>query len=211
MGSSSITTRQVLIKATLLSIIFISCNHKKGVPSLNIGYLNSPTTEVAINEQSLHTDTFTTKTGKILTVEQLCLANHRCDITIVTHGLCKDSIVKISRSWPIKKILLRDIDKNGYDEMYIFTQNLVKEISLIAYSTNNDVQITTMEIPAFKREGTYKGMDSFYFNNSQLMRAYPVPCGIEKCSGEICYHQVTEIYTLQKNSILPLGKDLNRF
>lgn len=210
MGKVITTTHRILVKAILLCFIFASCNYKKASPVCNVGFLKSPIDQTSDNEQRLYTDTFTTKTGKILTVKQLCLPNHRCDITITTHGLCKDSIINISRSWPIKKILLRDIDNNGYDEMYIFTQNLVQEISLLAYSTNFDRQFTAMEIPLFKREGTYKGMDSFYFNRTQLMRAYPVPCGIEKKSGTIFYRQFTEIYTLHKNSIMPLGKDLNR-
>lgn len=95
--------------------------------------------------------------------------------------------------------------------MYIFTQNAVREGNLIAYNTNHDTQIAAIEIAAFKREGTYTGMDSFYFNKNELIRTFPVPCGIQSGSREVCYRPFNEIYTLYENSIQLLGKDLNRF
>lgn len=86
MELSNNTIRYIIIITTVLGIVFSSCNYGNDTPVVNTGCSNSPTTEIENNQQILHTDTFTTKTGKVFTVKQSYLANHRFDITIATQG-----------------------------------------------------------------------------------------------------------------------------
>ncbi len=197
----------VIISASLLFII--SCNDRK----ISLGYNNSHSShmlnETTIGNADFTTDIFITQTGKFLTIRQCLLPNSRCDIEIKTHGLKIDTTIFINNSYTVVKTQLKDIDGNGYDELYLFTENLQHEGNVIAFTTNHEKELEVMKVATFKRVGTYNGKDSFYFNRQQLVRTYPIPDGVEKKSRKITYRKFTELYVQQQNSIVLFGKDKN--
>ena len=95
----------------------------------------------------------------------------------------KDSLV-IKDSDPIQDAVLKDLDANGYDELYIMTRSIGSGsyASVFGFASNQDLSLTSIYLPDISENDIQKGMpfygymghDSIYFNETRLFRKFPI-------------------------------------
>lgn len=148
----------------------------------------------SIEESSLKADSknqkpnhsrVTTSTGKTIEVIEESNQQSETNLTMIPVGFpnSKDSI-SLKNIDPVKEILVEDLDANGFDEIYVITQNAGSGSygNVYAYASNNDLSMTTIYFPDIteqdlEKDGAfqgYMGHDSIYISNKMLYRKFPV-------------------------------------
>ena len=153
------------------------------------------------------TNKFTTKTGKIITVDVTHPVGESLstiEIRAIQFGNGNHFILKDVD--PISKIALGDLDNNGFDELYIFTKSVGSGTygNVIGYGSNKDKSLSSIYFPEINEndlkvggqfEG-YMGHDIFTLKKDILLRQFPIykeedsntnPTGVVKT---VFYHLV---------------------
>lgn len=167
-------------------LFFIACKQEKSTP-----VSSQEMTEKNISPtDSEHSDVFektifTTSTGKsieLITIQKNSSLN---DFAVVTMDFpnSRDSLV-IKDSDPFQEAVLKDLDGNGYDELYIVTKSVGSGsyASIFGFASNQDLSLTSIYIPEISENDIqkgkpfygYMGHDSIYFNGNQLYRKFPM-------------------------------------
>lgn len=137
--------------------------------------------ERAINQ----VNTFTTKTGKIIEViETHPKGASLASIEITAKGFENGNHFLLTDVDPITRIELGDLDGNGFDELYIFTQSVGSGTygGVIGYGSNNDKSLSPIYFPKMneqdlKKDGLfegYMGHDTFTLHKDKMVREYPI-------------------------------------
>lgn len=166
-----------------ITALLISCNEKK------------PETVVkkdSIEKMTIKRDTtftvkkeITTKTGKKFVVIESKPSSSVSDYMITGTGFeNSNDTIKYSLNNPMSTVLPADLDKNGFDEIYIVTKSTgsgsFQDILAIAsYDDKTFVEINVQQITAEDMEtngkfGGYMGHDSIYITDNKLVREFPV-------------------------------------
>jgi len=117
-----------------------------------------------------------TKTNKLITISLITGSGASANtIKISTKGFLKDVPVLIKDADPFKKVLVGDLDKNGFDEIYIITQSAGSgsDETVYGYTSLKDQQLGKISIPKLTEKG-YMGHDDFSLSGTVLKRSYPV-------------------------------------
>ena len=147
----------------ILMLVFISCK------------------EDATNQ----TNKFTTKTGKIITVDVTHPVGESLatiEIRAIQFGNGNHFILKDVD--PISKIALGDLDNNGFDELYIFTKSVGSGTygNVIGYGSNRDKSMSPIYVPEISEKELYTnglftgymGHDVFTLQKDRLVRQFPI-------------------------------------
>ena len=126
-----------------------------------------------------------TKTGKIITVEETHpLGASLSNVRISTKGFKKDTLFKMVEIDPVADIKITDLDKDGFEEIYIFSSSAGSGSSGTAniFASKKDETLIPVSFPQpteqdFKKgkafEG-YMGHDSYAFSGNYLVQSFPV-------------------------------------
>lgn len=111
--------------------------------------------------------------------------NSLSDFTIVAVDFqnSTDSL-SIKDSDPLQAVAIKDLDANGYDELYLITTSVGSGsyASIFGFASNQDLSLTTIYLPDISENDVqadgpfhgYMGHDSIYFANNRMYRKYPV-------------------------------------
>lgn len=131
------------------------------------------------------TKTYTTASGKSLQVIINNSSNSLNDLAIVPKDFknSKDTF-KINDADPLKNVWLLDLDKNGYDELYIVTSSIGSGAyeTIYGYASNQDLSITPIYVPPITEDDVmkagsffgYMGHDSIYLVQEKITRKFPI-------------------------------------
>lgn len=126
--------------------------------------------------------TSTGKSIKLITDQKSSSLN---DLKIVALDFTntKDTF-KIEDCDPLQHAWIKDLDGNGYDELYLITTSSGSGsyATIYGFASNQDLSMTPIYIPEISEkdllpEGTYYGYmghDSIYAANNKIYRKYPV-------------------------------------
>ena len=107
------------------------------------------------------------------------------DFTIVAVDFqnSTDSLA-IKGSDPLQEVAIKDLDANGYDELYLITTSVGSGsyASVFGFASNQDLSLTTIYVPDISENDVqidgsfhgYMGHDSIYFSNNRMYRKFPV-------------------------------------
>ena len=127
---------------------------------------------------------YKTKTGKIIVVTE----NHPQGTSLSNISIAlKDnegSVLHFNDMDPINKVLLADLDNNGFDEIYIITLSAGSGSygNVIGIASTNDKSLTKINFPELTEPdlkiGTnfegYEGHDIYEIKDKFLIRSFPV-------------------------------------
>lgn len=126
----------------------------------------------------LYTVTF--KSGKILQVEVDNSESASINKVNITSTDFKEDISIKLETEPITDVFIADLDKNGYEELYLITTSAGSGSygEVYAFISDKDVEIIQCSLANISESDTdfegYMGHDSFYIENSLLIREFPV-------------------------------------
>lgn len=145
---------------------------EKSVPSDELGNSDGPLI-------------FSTKTGKAIELKTLSSQDGLFDLHLIPKGFefSKDTLI-ILDSDPLMNAFLADLDKNGFEEIYLVTSSAGSGSygTIYGYSSNNDKSISPIYVaPIDEKELSagglfegYMGHDSIYLDQGKLMRKFPI-------------------------------------
>ena len=166
--------------------LFCSCQEKKTsneiIPAENI---NQPFINKESDESKSIVKEILTATGKSFKVEQWKHSASLSRLTITTKGFTNtQEVFEIKDTDPLSRIFTLDLDKNGFEELYIITKSTGSGSyeRIMGFASNNDRSVTPVYVPKMtekdlESEGDftgYMGHDSIYVANKQLYRKFPV-------------------------------------
>ncbi|MEN9684902.1 MAG: hypothetical protein RLZZ28_688 [Bacteroidota bacterium] len=166
----------LLLSLVLISCNLTSCSNNKGNDSTqNPGAL-------AVIEPL--TKEFLSKTGKIFVVEEShSNAAGLSDLKVYFKGESTRPTIYGSTD-PVKKIILADLDLNGFDEIYIITSSASAGSygNLYATASNKDKSLSMIYLPGISEKDRekgadfdgYQGHDKFEIAGNALLRSYPI-------------------------------------
>ena len=145
------------------------------------------TTQVAragdIEINSLETQTFQTRTGKTIIVSETHPAGRSLStIQVNTTDFEHNHSEMFADQDPVSKILLADLDNNGFDEIYIITTSAGSGSygKVLGFASNRDKSLSMIHFPEIQagdeRFMGYQGHDSFAIEGRKLVRKFPVYC-----------------------------------
>lgn len=164
------------ILATSIALILFSCNgDTKDASASGL----SDTAVVAGPEQGSGGRYVNTSTGKkIEVIEEHPIGMSLSDIKVVGAGM--GDTVKFKDADPVRDLLRGDLDKDGFDEIYIVTStagsgNYARVIGLASVG---DSAFQPINFPAFdqnaKQYEGYMGGDSIMIEGDALVRKFPL-------------------------------------
>lgn len=148
-----------------------------------------------------------TKSGKTYTIHESKPAFTVSDYMISGTGFMNSSdTIKYSQKDPMTTAMLADLDKNGFEELYIITKTGDTEyfMNILGVASPDDKifgeivvqEITAADVEKNQKFAGYKGMDSIYFTGSNIIREFPVFKGGDKI-GDPTGGRRKIIYTLK--------------
>jgi len=174
------------ILAFVLLILLSSCEKK---PS-DKPDVEGPTVETKVIEKSpesikIVSKKYKTKTGKSFIISEEKPSASISDISITTEGFTVvNDTIHLEESDPISKVTITDLNKDGFDEVFIITQSAGSGsyATIYGYSSNKDKSVSEIIIPEISQsdlaEGAifygYQGHDSIYVSKKKLYRKFPI-------------------------------------
>lgn len=172
-----------LMFACIVALVTLACNNAP-IGEKNV-HADSAVAEPAADTSSpLLTSTYTLKTGKVVIITEAHPVG--MSLSTVTIGFDKDSLPPfvLTDIDPVNKILLGDLDQNGFDEVYIISTAAGSGSggSVHAFASNKDKSLSMVFLPEIETnqltkggqfEG-YEGHDEFTIEKNTLLRSFPV-------------------------------------
>jgi len=175
--------KKLLISLFLITTLNISCSDKKPETVVK----KDSTEKMTVKKDTSFTikKEITTKTGKKFVIIETKPTNSVSDYMITGTGFenSKDTI-RYSLKNPMSTAMLADLDKNGFDEVYIITKatgsGIFEDILAIAsfedktFGEINVQEITAEDMEKNEKFTGYMGHDSIYITDNTLVREFPV-------------------------------------
>ena len=172
----------------LVIIIILSYSCKQDQASSKSDKANEPANIIVAPQEGLkqiENIIYKTASGKSIDLIINKKNNSLSDFTIVAIDFqhSTDSL-GISDSDPLQDVAIKDLDANGYDELYLITNSVGSGSysSVFGFASNQDLSLTTIFVPDISENDVqtggpfhgYMGHDSIYFTNNRMYRKYPV-------------------------------------
>lgn len=129
----------------------------------------------------LRADEYVTRSGKSLFIEESHpLGQSLSNIQIKSSGFEHDLSEMVEDSDPITDVYVADLDKNGFDEIYIVTMSSGSGSygNIIAFASNRDKSLSMIYFPKAakgdERFTGYMGHDHFQISDDTLIRSFPI-------------------------------------
>jgi hypothetical protein len=179
----------------LLTILFLnSCApDKKPVKQDLIPFLQQKEKKLETPIKNSSATSIKTRTDKTFVVNEERISASLNKTSIETNGFTeKNDIFRLGETDPIYDIIISDLDKNGFDELFIITRSVGTGSygTIYGFSSNKDRSVSSIIIPEISQSDLaedaifngYMGHDSIYVSNYRLFRKFPVyKDGDENC------------------------------
>lgn len=166
--------------------LLMSCKQEKTDPSSeNQSNRSLDSTIDETHSSDTKKTVFKTSTGKSISLIAFKKSNSVHDFAIVTMDFpnSNDSLL-IKDSDPFHDAVVKDLDQNGYDELYIITRSIGSGsyATIFGFASNQDLSLTSIYVPQISENDIqfgkpfhgYMGHDSIYFNDNRLYRKFPI-------------------------------------
>jgi hypothetical protein len=169
----------------ILFFFFTACKKEKSTPESDQVTTEKEMSADPEKSDDIQKSIFTTSTGKSIELITHKKSNSLNDLKIIALDFAntKDTF-SISDSDPLQYAWIKDLDKNGYDEIYLITlsSGSGSYATIYGYASNQDLSMTPIYVPEISEndllpEGTfygYMGHDSLYVENNRIYRKYPI-------------------------------------
>jgi len=170
----------------LFIILFWSCKQEKSAPSSEKQSTeNNITTADTEISDDLDGTVFKTSTGKSIELITDQKSSSLNDLKIIPLDFVntKDTLI-IEDCDPLQNSWLKDLDQNGFDELYLITASAGSGsyATIYGYASNQDLSMTPIYVPEISENDLladgdyygYMGHDSIYVANNKIYRKYPV-------------------------------------
>ncbi len=128
---------------------------------------------------------YKTKTGKTFIVSEEKTSAGISNVSIGTDGFTfVNETLHLEESDPIAKVSITDLNKDGFDEIFIITESAGSGsyATIYGFSSNKDKSVSDIIVPEISQsdrmEGAifygYQGHDSIYFSENRLLRKFPI-------------------------------------
>jgi len=124
---------------------------------------------------------YETRAGKkILVKETHPVGQSISTIQVTTKGFVYDFFETYEDMDPVSKVMLADLNQDGFDEIYIVTtaQGSGSYGNILAFASNRDKSLSMINFPEIndndKCFSGYMGHDSFAIEGNALVRTFPV-------------------------------------
>ncbi len=126
--------------------------------------------------------TYTTKSGKKFVIVQEGDGGSLQTIKITPEGFEYSEPYVLKDIDPVEKIFIADVNKDGFEEIYIETRGAGSGsyANLYGYISHKDISVTPIYIPEISEKDLkgkfkgYQGHDEFYVKDGKLYRKFPV-------------------------------------
>ena len=172
-----------IVLSAVIMIIITSCGNQapteKSTDQLPVKVAAADSTMPATTKKE-----YKTRTGKIITVSESHPQGQSLSNISVAFAGDAASEMKFTDMDPINKVLVGDLDANGYDELYIITTSAGSGSygNVIGIASISDKSLSQITVPAVeekdmkkggKFEG-YEGHDEFEIIENSLARRFPI-------------------------------------
>ncbi|MEL4455618.1 hypothetical protein [Lutimonas vermicola] len=170
----------------LFLILFAACKQEKGSPAANDKQSETKTT---LKEQDRSVITkpsiFKTSTGKFIKLITEEKSSSLVDIKIIPIDFQnnKDTL-RLTDIDPLQHAWIRDLDGNGYDELYLISASAGSGSygTIYGFASNRDLSMTRVYVPEISEKDLlpdgnfygYMGHDSIYTAENRIYRKYPI-------------------------------------
>ena len=161
-----------------------SCDQKKATETKEIQKKETKTEEVKQAPQSKTlTKEYKTKSGKTFIITEEKPSASISKITVTPKGFTEvNRPLKMEESDPFDYALIADVNKDGFDELYIITRGAGSGsyATIYGFSSNKDKSVTPIYVSEISKDDFtkiffgYLGHDKFYVEGNKLMRKYPI-------------------------------------
>jgi hypothetical protein len=174
--------KNLILSAITLFLLTTSC--QTGNQS-NQEQSKLPANEPQSDNQPIPAKELKTKTGKVIIINEthpdgLSMSK----VQIVTQGFKENQPLELGETDPVQRAELADLDNDGFDELYVFTQSAGSGSGgeFYIYASLRDEKLIKIEKPviddkAYIKGGIlegYMGHDQFSFDKGMLIREFPV-------------------------------------
>jgi hypothetical protein len=164
----------------ILSLVITACRDKKAEKSGNLKNIIR-----AASNDGQTVASWVLRTGKTILINESHPDGFSISRVEMIPADFKDNrTILMNRTDPVLRAELTDLDKNGFDEVFIFTQSAGSGSAgvIFGYASDNDESLVKIEIPPDsdienQQSGItdgYMGHDKYYFENGMVVREFPV-------------------------------------
>lgn len=172
--------------ACVFLIILSSCEKKPSdKPEVEAPKAETKTVKESPKNVDVISKEFKTKTGRSFVVSEEKPSASISNINIITDGFTEvNETLQLEESDPISKVSITDLNKDGFDEIFIITKSAGSGsyATIYGFSSNKDKSVSGIIVPEISQsdrmEGAifngYQGHDSIYFSKNRLFRKFPI-------------------------------------
>lgn len=175
--------KKLLVSIFMFSFLIMSCKDKQSETVVKKDSTEKMTvkrdTAVTVKKE------ITTGTGKKLVIIESKPSFSISDYMITGSGFeNSNDTIKYSLKNPMSTALLADLDKNGFDEVYIITKSAAAGYleDILAVASINDKTFREVNVQQFTAKDAekngkfsgYLGHDSIYISDKKIIREFPV-------------------------------------
>jgi hypothetical protein len=167
-------------------ILLYSCvKNPSDKPEVEESKVETTVVEESPKRVAIVSKEFKTKTGKTFIVSEEKPSASISKVSVVTKGFAEvNETLQLEESDPISKISIVDLNKDGFDEIFIITRSAGSGSygTIYGFSSNKDKSVSSIIIPEISQsdlaEGAifngYQGHDSIYVSKNKLFRKFPI-------------------------------------
>ena len=174
---------KIILPVLILILFFLSCKQEQS--STKINKIEEASIESKDHSKRFEKIAHQTATGKTIDLIIEKRSNNLSDFTIVSVDFSNNNdSLSIKDSDPLQLSVIKDLDANGYDELYLITTSMGSGsyASIFGFASNQDLSLTPIYFPSISENDVqvdgpfygYMGHDSIYFSDNRILRKYPI-------------------------------------
>ncbi len=174
---------KIILPVLMLILFSLSCKQEQS--STKINKIEEASIESEDHSKQVEKILHQTATGKTIELIIEKSSNSLSDFTIVSVDFPNNNdSLSIKDSDPLQLSVIKDLDANGYDELYLITTSTGSGsyASIFGFASNQDLSLTSIYVPGISENDVqlngpfygYMGHDSIYFSDNRILRKYPV-------------------------------------
>jgi hypothetical protein len=175
--------KNTILYITVICLFLISCNEKKPETVIKSDSVENMT--IKIDTTEIIKKELKTANGKLFTIIESKPTYSMSNYLITGAGFeNSEDTIKFYNMNPMTATLLSDINKDGFDELYIITKTTGDErfMDLMAFTSGKENNFREIIVEPVEPEDVkndkmfdgYMGHDSIYIDGSGIIREFPV-------------------------------------
>ena len=170
----------------LFLILTVACTQKKVSPKADEKLPETVTTSKELDRSVITAPSiFKTSTGKSIRLIPQQKSSSLFDIKIIPMDFQNSAdTITLTDTDPLQHVWVKDLDGNGYDELYLITSAAGSGSygTIYGFASNQDLSMTPVYVPEISEKDLladgdfygYMGHDSIYAEKNRIYRKYPI-------------------------------------